>query len=109
MKNKEQVYDLGKEVKILYCDGVPNILKVMSKNCWLQHFPKIFIDLINNEELAIQSIKYAPNIYFSLDLKFKKDKRIIRETISAFKNSNRIQELNTNTIPLTKRKESRHG
>ena len=64
----------------------------------------MFIDLLNdNYEASLKSIKYVPNIYFSLNDKFKNDNLIIKTTIRAFKRRNRINEINIGYKPLKKR------
>lgn len=103
MKYKDK-NDIGEFVQCVLAKDVVDILKVMSKDAWIKYIPKMFIDLLNdNYEASLKSIKYVPNIYFSLNDKFKNDNLVIKTTIRAFKRRNRINEINIGYKPLKKR------
>lgn len=98
-----KVYDLGTEVKILFVDDIPKIIKLMSKDTWLIRFPQIFAELLySNKQTVLETIRYAPNIYFYLKEDFKRDKQIIKATINSFERHKKIHEINISTIPLTR-------
>lgn len=106
MENKKELIDeLGQQVKFIFEEDIPKMIKVLSKSAWLEHFPQQFIELINgNKKQAIESIKYAPNIYFELKKSFQNDKDIVRTTIKSFQHHDRIDEIITCVIPLLKKK-----
>lgn len=103
MKYKRK-YDLGQRVNLLYDDNAVDILKVMSTGTWINEIPNILTELINeNYDIALQSVKYVPNIYFQLNNRFRKDKQLRRATIKSFRKHHRIHEINIRDKPLTKK------
>ncbi len=101
MKYKNK-YDIGDKVKLLQSEDVLNIIKTMSTNTWINDVPDLLIELLNdNYNIALESIKYAPIIYFKLSIQFKNDNKMIRETIKAFKKHKRINELSIKLKPLS--------
>lgn len=98
------IHQSPEQVKVIFESDIPKMLKILSKGSWLENFPTQFIELLNgNKQRSIESIKYAPNIYFFLNPKLKRDKQVIRATIKSFKYNNRLKEIDVNTIPLTKK------
>ena len=66
MKSKS-IHDIGEPVKIIQCDDVLHILKIMSTGTWINQIPTIFIDMLNsNYDATIKAVNYVPNIYFKL-------------------------------------------
>lgn len=97
--------NLGKAVKIIDSTHVLDILKVISYKTWIIQVPDIFIEILNsNYDAILQSIEYVPNIYFQLRDDFKRDNKIIKATIKAFRKHNRLKEINIKLKPLTKKK-----
>lgn len=104
MTKENNISNLGQQVKIVYEEDIPKMVKVLSKGVWLEQIPPLFIELLSGSKTRIiETIKYAPNIYFQLSQKFQKDKQIIKTTVEAFKYHNKIDEIITYTVPLIKR------
>ena len=103
LKHKDE-NDVARAVKIVCDNDALDILKTMSYRTWINSFPEIIIELINSRyRLALESVKYAPRIYFSLDDRFKNDNRIIKQTIRSYRKHNKIGEINTKVKPLKRR------
>lgn len=104
-KKKKQC-DIGQLVKIVYEEDIPKMINVLSKDTWLIHFPPLFLEMLNsNKKRTIEAINFAPNVYFELKPNFRKDKKVIKAAISSFKLHNRLNEVNTKTVPLTRKVE----
>lgn len=101
-KNKE-TDDLGQQVKIIYEEDIPKMVKVLSDGVWLEQVPPLFIELLSSKRRIIETIKYAPNIYFQLKKEFQIDKQVIKATIRSFEHHNKIDEIITDAIPLIRR------
>jgi hypothetical protein len=96
--------NIGEQVKVIFESDIPKLLKTLSKETWLTHFPQLFIDLLNtSKNQSIKAIRYAPNIYFSLNTDLQKDKQIIKATINSYSYHKRLKEIDTKVIPLIKR------
>ena len=79
--------DVGVGVKIINGNDAIEILKVMSKDTKIYEASPILVELINsNINLAIEAVKYVPNIYFQLSGQFRFNKKLIKATIEAFRN-----------------------
>ena len=103
MKYKDK-YDIGERVHCIFAKDVVEIIQVMSQNTWIYEVPSLFIELLNeNYDACVETIRFAPNIYFQLNYTFQKDRTIIKETIKAFQKHNRIDEINIRFKPLKKR------
>lgn len=97
-------YAIGQRVKLIFANDALEILKVISDKNWIYKIPNSLIDLIDdNFDIALESIKYVPNIYFDLNERFKSDKQLIKATIKSFRKHDRINEINIKTRPLTKK------
>ena len=71
--------DVGVGVKIINGNDAIEILKVMSKNTKIYEVSPILVELINsNINLAIEAVKYVPNIYFQLSGQFRFNKKLIK-------------------------------
>ena len=104
MKSKS-IHDIGEPVKIIQCDDVLHILKIMSTGTWINQIPTIFIDMLNsNYDATIKAVNYVPNIYFKLNDRFKNDNLLIKTTINAFQKHDRLNEINIKYKPIKKRK-----
>lgn len=103
MKYKDK-YDIGERVHCIFVKDVVEIIQVMSQNTWIYEVPSLFIEFLNeNYDACVETIRFAPNIYFQLNYTFQKDRRLIKETIKAFQKHNRIDEINIRFKPLKKR------
>lgn len=103
MKYKDK-YDIGERVHCIFTKDVVEIIQVMSQNTWIYEVPSLFIEFLNeNYDACVETIRFAPNIYFQLNYTFQKDRTIIKETIKAFQKHNRIDEINIRFKPLKKR------
>ena len=108
MKHKNDVA-VGSRAKILCEDDALEILKVMSSNTWIYKIPSILTELINdNHSIAIEAVRYVPNIYFDLNNKMQNNRKLIKETINSFYKHNRIWEINIGNKPLTKRRKNQY-
>ena len=71
-KENKKNDDLGQQVKIIYEEDIPKMVKVLSEGVWLEQVPPLFIELLSSSKRrTIETIKYAPNIYFQLKKKFQ--------------------------------------
>lgn len=103
MKYKSR-HDIGQEVKIVFADDVLKMLKVISKNTWINEIPSTLIELIDsNFDIALKSVRYVPNVYFKLNDKFRNDRQLIKATIKSFRRHNHISEINVRTKPILKK------
>ena len=103
-KENKNIDDLGQQVKIIYEEDIPKMVKVLSNGVWLKQVPPLFIELLSSSKRrTIETIKYAPNIYFQLKQEYQTDKQIIKATIRSFEHHNQIEEIITDTIPLIRR------
>lgn len=97
--------DIGKQINLLDDDIAFSILKVMSSKTWINEIPSILIELIDdNYDIALETVKYVPNIYFQLNKQFRKDRQLRNATIKSFRQHHRVNEINIRAKPLTKRK-----
>ena len=103
-KENKDIDDLGQQVKVVYEEDIPKMVKVLSNGVWLEQVPPLFIELLSSSKRrTIETIKYAPNIYFQLKQEFQIDKQIIKSTIRSFEHHNKIDEIITGAIPLIRR------
>ena len=103
---KDKYEDLGTPVKVIDDKDALNILKVVSSNTWIYEIPDTLVELINQKyHDSLESIKYAPNIYFKLNKDFQKDKKIIKATIKSFRSLGHIQEINARARSIITRKQ----
>lgn len=94
-------WDVAQLTKVIFEDDVIDILKTISTKTWINELPNIFIELINNNfDVALESVKYIPNVYFKLNEKFKNDNQLINATIKSFRRHNKINEVNIIIKPL---------
>lgn len=78
--------DVGVGVKIINGNDAIEILKVMSKDTKIYEVSPILVELINsNINLAMEAVKYVPNIYFQLSGQLRFNKKLIKATIEAFR------------------------
>ena len=98
-------YDIGDSTKIVLADDVAEYLRILSyHNTWIMKFPKIFIELLNdNYKASMKAIKYAPAIYFHLNSNFKKDKQLIKATVNSYIRHGRFDEITYNKYMITKK------
>lgn len=96
--------DIGNRVEIIDADRAFSILQVISTKTWINEIPTILSELIDdNYDLALEIVKYVPNIYFKLNKQFRKDKQLRKATIKSFRKCHRINEINIRDKPLTKK------
>lgn len=93
MKYKS-IYDIGDKTEIIFANDVAEYIRILSHNNWLTKFPKVFIELLNdNYDASLKAVKYAPTIYFQLNSMFKKDKHIIKTTINSYSKHRKLNEI----------------
>ena len=96
MKTKDKM-DIGKEVRILQPHEVVGILKIINKKSYIHEVPSILTQLVNsNYNVALEAVKYAPNIYFELKKNYRNDKKLMIETLKSFQRQQRRFELSIN-------------
>lgn len=89
MKYKSK-YDIGERAIVMFSTSIEKYLDELSYNCFLEHFPKDFIELLNdNYDCCLKCINYAPKLYFYLNETFQKDKLIKKATIKGYKKFNK--------------------
>ena len=88
------IYDIGDRTEIIFANDVAEYIRILSHNNWLTKFPKIFIELLNdNYDASLKAIKYAPALYFQLNPMFQKDKHIIKTTINSYSKHRKLNEI----------------
>lgn len=102
--------DIGQTAKVIFDNDALDIIRTISINTWIYEVPSILIELINdNFEIALETVKYIPNVYFKLNDRFRNDRQLINATIRSFSKHNRINEINVRIQPLTKRNNYKKG
>lgn len=96
--------DVGNSTKIVFASDVAEYIRVLSYHNWITKFPKMFLELLNDDyDATLKAIKYAPSLYFHLNSEFQKDKHLIKTTINAYYKHKKIHEIIFDNYKIVKR------